>query len=341
MGKKTIKGVLISIVFIIVALEIGWYLYSSAINKPFINIEKDEVIEVKENDTLNSVLSRLNEEGKMKNLLMVKVYNKFSSGDKTVKVGTYEINEDDSIHDFLNRLVSGKDGQYAHKVTIPEGYDIEKIATAVDEAGIVSKDEFLTAIKEYPLPSYVKENPEKRYNLEGYLFPDTYEFDKDVSANEVIEKMIKRFESVLLEIENEEGITLSDDKIEDIIIRASIIEKEIKVDDERPIVAGVINNRLEQGMRLQMDATTVYATQKTADTVTIEDTKVESPYNTYYVKGLPVGPIASPGKVSIEAVLNPKKSDYIFYVLKKGGNGEHVFTDDYEEHKKNMEENGY
>ena len=90
-----------------------------------------------------------------------------------------------------------------------------------------------------------------------------------------------------------------------------------------------------------MDATTVYATQKTSDTVTIEDTKVQSPYNTYYIKGLPVGPIASPGKVSIEAVLNPKKTDYIFYVLKKGGNGEHVFTDDYEEHKKNMEENGY
>ena len=341
MGKKTIRGVLITIVFIIVALEIGWYLYSSAINKPFINIEEDEVVEVKENDTLNSVLSRLNEEGKMKNLFMVKVYTKFSSGDKTVKVGTYEINKDDSINDLLDKLVSGKDGQYAYKVTIPEGYDIEKIATAVNEAGIVSKDEFLTAVKEYPLPSYVKENAEKRYNLEGYLFPDTYGFDKDVSANEVIEKMIKRFESVLLEIENEEGITLSDDEIEDIIIRASIVEKEIKVDDERPIVAGVINNRIEQGMRLQMDATTVYATQKTSDTVTIEDTKVESPYNTYYVKGLPVGPIASPGKVSIEAVLNPKKTDYIFYVLKKDGNGEHVFTDDYEEHKKNMEENGY
>ena len=340
MGKKALRGILITIVFIIVALEIGWYLYASAINKPFINIKKDETVEVKESDTLNTVLSRLNEEGKMKNLFMVKVYTKFSSGDKTVKVGTYEINEDDSIHDLLNRLVSGKES-YAYKVTIPEGKNIEEIASLVEKACIVSKDEFLKSIKEYPLPSYVKENPEKRYNLEGYLFPDTYTFDKGVSASEVIEKMIKRFESVLLEIENEEGITLSDDEIEDIVIRASIIEKEIKVDEERPIVAGVINNRLEQGMRLQMDATTVYATQKTSDTVTIEDTKVHSPYNTYYIKGLPVGPIASPGKVSIEAVLNPKKTDYIFYVLKKGGNGEHVFTDDYEEHKKNMEENGY
>ncbi len=340
MGKKTIRGVLITIVFIIVALEIGWYLYSSAINKPFINIEEDEVVEVKENDTLNSVLSRLNEEGKLKNLFMVKVYNKISSGDKSIKVGSYEIHEDDSLNDFLDRIISGKES-YAYKITVPEGRNIEEIAAIVEEAGIVSKDEFLAAIKEYPLPSYVKSNPEKRYNLEGYLFPDTYTFNKDVTANDVIGNMIKRFETAISEIETEEGVTISDDKLEDIIIRASIIEKEIKVDEERPIVAGVIENRLEQGMRLQMDATTVYATKKTADTVTIEDTKVQSPYNTYYVKGLPVGPIASPGKVSIEAVLKPKKSDYIYYVLKKGGNGEHVFAITYDEHKKNMEENGY
>lgn len=340
MGKKILKNFLITIVFLIVAAEVGWYFYTSTIKKPFINIGKNEVVEVKENDTLNTVLSRLDEEGKLKNLFMVKVYNKISSGDRNIKVGSYEINKDDSLNDFLDRIISGKES-YAYKITVPEGKNIEEIAAIVEEAGIVSKDEFLAAIKEYPLPSYVQSNPEKRYNLEGYLFPDTYTFNKDVTANDVIGNMIKRFETAISEIETEEGVTISDDKLEDIIIRASIIEKEIKVDEERPIVAGVIENRLEQGMRLQMDATTVYATKKTADTVTIEDTKVQSPYNTYYVKGLPVGPIASPGKVSIEAVLKPKKSDYIYYVLKKGGNGEHVFAITYDEHKKNMEENGY
>ena len=188
-------------------------------------------------------------------------------------------------------------------------------------------------------PSYVQSNPEKRCNLEGYLFPDTYTFNKDVTANDVIGNMIKRFETAISEIETEEGVTISDDKLEDIIIRASIIEEEVQVHEERPIVAGVIENRLEQGMPLQMDATSLYATGKHDTAPTPEDLKIKSPYNTYYVKGLPVGPIASPGKVSIEAVLKPKKSDYIYYVLKKGGNGEHVFAITYDEHKKNIEEN--
>lgn len=338
MGKKILKSFFITIVFLIVAAEIGWYLYSSAINKPFINIKKGETVEVKESDTLNTVLSRLNEEGKMKNFFMVKVYNKFSSGDKTVKVGEYAISNDDSLSDFLDRLVSGKES-YAYKVTIPEGYNIEKIAEEVEKAGITSKDEFLDAVKNYPLPPYVKNNAEKRYNLEGYLFPDTYTFNKGVTANEVIEKMIKRFESVIDEIEAKEGITIQDDKLEDTIIRASIIEKEIKVDEERPIVAGVIENRLSIGMPLQMDATSLYASGKQDTEPTPEDLKIKSPYNTYYVKGLPLGPIASPGKISIEAVLKPKKSDYIYYFLKKGNSGEHVFAVTLKEHEKNIEEN--
>lgn len=222
-------------------------------------------------------------------------------------------------------------------VTIPEGFNVEDIAARVEENGICTKDEFLSAVKSYPLPAYVSDNADKRYNLEGFLFPDTYNFEIGVKPEYIIETMIKRFEEVWAEVTK--GMDIKQEEIEKVINVASIIEKEARVDEDRPLIASVIYNRLKQGMPLQIDATVIYAHGYYIENVRNRHLAIESKYNTYLHKGLPVGPICNPGEPSIKAALHPADTNYLFYLL--ASDDEHYFTDNYDDFLKKKEELGY
>ena len=225
------------------------------------------------------------------------------------------------------------------KFTVPEGYSIEDIASKLEDEGICSKNDFILAIKEYPLPSYVKPNEEKRYNLEGYLFPDTYIIEIGETPKEIINKMIKRFEEMLDEAIKATNVIVKDEDIETVVTIASMIEKEARLDNERPTIASVIVNRLNIDMKLQIDATVIYALGEHVDTVTYDHLEIDSPYNTYKNYGLPVGPISNPGVESIKATLKPDSTDYLFYVLKDDNS--HYFTNDDEDFLRKQEELGY
>lgn len=331
-AKSTRRTLIILLLIIVIALA---SVFISTVKKP-LKISDSEVVNVQEGDSFYSIINRLSNEKKIKSPFIIKIYTKLTGLDLEVIPGSHTLDKSMSINDIAKTL---RDTNNANTitVTIPEGFNMEDIAARVQEKGICTKDEFLSAVKSYPLPSYVKDNPDKRYNLEGFLFPDTYNFEVGVKPEYIIETMINRFEEVWGKIT--EGLDIKEDDIEKVINVASVIEKEARVDEDRPLIASVIYNRLKQDMPLQIDATVIYAHGYYIESVRNRHLAIESKYNTYLHKGLPVGPICNPGAPSIEAALNPANTNYLFYLL--ASDDEHYFTDNYDDFLKKKEELGY
>lgn len=331
------KLILSLILVMLIGMGVGGFIVFRAINHPF-STDEAITVEVKQGDSLLSIVEKLKKDEKLNNYIVTKFYLKLKARSITLSKGTYVVNGDSTLNEFLDVL--SKDG-LSVKVTIPEGYDIEKIADKLQEADIISKEDFINAVNEYELPDYIKKDEGERYALEGYLYPETYTFSKGAKGKEIIDVMLAQFNKVLDEIQLENDIVIREESIEKIITKASMIEKESRVDKDRPIISSVIDNRDRIGMKFQLDATVLYALGEHKEKVYNKDTEVKSPYNTYYVTGYPVGAIASPGKKSIEAALMPAKTDYKFYLLKTDGSNEHYFTDNYDDFLKKKSEFGY
>jgi UPF0755 protein len=211
---------------------------------------------------------------------------------------------------------------------------VRDIAVYLESLELMTADEFIEAAETHDFNYgflYGLPVSERRYRLEGYLFPDTYYVSADPTPDEVINKMLTRFDEIFTNEYRQQaedlGLT-----IDEAIIIASMIEKEVSVETERPLVSQVIHNRLELGMALQIDATVLYALDKRPDRLLLTDLEIDSPYNTYKYGGLPVGPISNPGADSIRAALFPEEGNYLFYVLQDPETGVHFFSDDYQEH---------
>ena len=331
-AKNTGRALIILLLIVVIGIV---SIFISTIRKP-LKISQSEVVNVEEGDSFYSIINRLSNEKKIKSPFIIKIYAKLTGLDLEVVPGSHTLDETMSLNDVAKIL---KDTNNANTitVTIPEGFNVEDIAARVEENGICTKDEFLSAVKSYPLPAYVSDNADKRYNLEGFLFPDTYNFEIGVKPEYIIETMIKRFEEVWAEVTK--GMDIKQEEIEKVINVASIIEKEARVDEDRPLIASVIYNRLDQDMPLQIDATVIYAHGYYIENVRNRHLAIESKYNTYLHKGLPVGPICNPGAPSIEAALNPATTNYLFYLL--ASDDEHYFTDNYDDFLKKKEELGY
>lgn len=314
-------GILAFLIFVIYkdALKI--------INHPFIaNAEKIEVT-VNSGDSLNSVIDNLASEKKLGNSFLIKWYIKNKKLSSNIKPGTYSFSKDSSIEFFVKDLVKGKYNENAIKVTIPEGYDIEHIATLLESKSVISKDDFLKACREYPLPSYIKKDPKRKYALEGYVFPDTYEIIKGTTGKQIIDIMLKNFEIVIKQIETENNKQITALDMDKIITMASIVERESELPSERPIIASVFYNRIKINMKLQSCATLEYALGVHKTIYSDKDTTTPSPYNTYYVSGMPLGPICNPGKASIAAALMPGNTKHLFFVAKFDGSKSHFFSE--------------
>ena len=324
-------------VIIIVAFIIAFITYRNVIKHP-LKVTEDIVININEGDSFYSIINNLKEEDKLKGIPFIKLYVKLSNKNIEVKSGEYLINKDSSIDDIIE-ITSKGEALNLIDITIPEGYTIEDIASSLENEGICSKEDFILAVNEYELPSYVKVDSQKRYNLEGYLFPDTYKVKIGETPKEIISKMVLRFEEVSNSVEKDLNIEIENNDIEKIITIASIIEKEARLDSERALISSVIYNRLNEDRMLQIDATVIYALGEHIDKVYLKHLEVDSPYNTYDNYGLPIGPISNPGSESIKAALNPEKTDYLFYVLKDDNS--HYFTEDENDFMNKLKELGY
>ena len=317
-------GLLIGV--LIVCVLAGIYQYKKIIQHPIITSE-DIHVNVENGDTLYSILDDLNQNGAVKNSSIIKFYIKKNGVKSNIHTGKFFIPKDSTVNEIITILSTVGNEEDIIKVTIPEGFDIKEIAKVLQEKGIINSEKFIESCKTYKLPTYIYENENRNFNLEGFLFPATYELKAGMSGNVIIKSMVDKFYITINEINKEKPIDMK--KLDDIIIMASIVERETSDATERNKVASVFYNRLDKDIKLQSCATVLYSLGKHKEKIYNKDLEVKSPYNTYKVEGLPVGPICSPGKASIKAVLSPAKTNYLYFVLNK--DGKHFFTDNYNE----------
>ena len=323
------RKLIISLSLIILIIFSSFIYYRGVISKPLKGTNNTVEIVVNNGDSFYNVLDRLDKEGIIKNKFIIKSYLKYKNITADIKPDKYKVAKDISLAQLIEVLNTGKGNLNTAKITIPEGYEVNDIAALLDTKGIISKDEFIKSVAAYPIKPYMKSDKKIKYKLEGYLFPDTYQIKNGSTGKEILDIMTNRFEQVLAEIQKDKKIKLSDEKIGNIITLASIVEKEGITDDDRVKAAQVFNQRLKINMRLQSDVTVLYALGVHKDVVLYKDLEVDSPYNTYKIDGLPVGPVCNPGRQAIEASINPKDTKNIYFIIIKGG--PHLFTSDYNE----------
>lgn len=246
---------------------------------------------------------------------------------RSLKAGEYEFVRADGAIGVHERIVRGD--IYTHTVVIPEGFNIFDIAGAIEQAGLASRAEFLTIASN---PSLISDLDPQAKSLEGYLFPDTYEFTRTQSATDMASIMVRRF--------RQEGRALgltSGPQLHRIVTMASIVEKETSAAEERPLVASVYYNRLEKNIALAADPCVIYAALldgRYDGVIRQSDLQLDSPYNTYKYPGLPPGPIANPGVASLQAALHPAASNYLYFV--SDNHGHHRFARTLDEHSRNV-----
>lgn len=334
-NNKKIVNVTTIIVIMIIIITI-WQCFK-IVDTP-LKIKDEEIIEVAEGDSFYGVLNKLSEEDKIKNEFLVKLYLKIRGIKPEVLAGTYKLDKSMTLDEIIT-LLSNDSTIGKIYITIPEGYTIDDIATELEENNICSSEDFINSVKNYDLPAYVSNNLNKRYNLEGFLFPDTYSFNENENADFVVKTMINRFEEVWQELVQSLNLSIADDEIEKIVNVASIIEKEAVVDSERSLISSVIYNRIAIEMPLQIDATVIYSYGYHIEKMYEKHLEIDSPYNTYMYYGLPIGPISNPGRASLMAALKPEKTDYLYYLLESEYT--HYFTDNYDDFLRRKEELGY
>lgn len=268
--------------------------------------------------TFRDIAAQLASAGVVNNPTMFRIYAKIEHADTDVHAGEFRFAPHQSIAEILQQLRSGG-AQIARWVTIPEGFTAKEIAQRLQDEGFGSAQEYDSAF----MHDTIVAGGMRTKNLEGYLFPSTYLIPVDATPQTVERIMTAQFLRELpadaAKKAREHGLT-----VPQVVTLASLIEREAKADDERALMAGVYYNRLRLGMPLEVDASIEYALPQHHDIITYSDLKLNSPYNTYLHQGLPPTPIANPGAPSVLAALNPRPSDYLYYVYK--GNGHHAFA---------------
>ena len=284
----------------------------------------DVVIDVPQGQSLKTTAALLHEKGIIKNSFKLILIARLKGYDKRLKAGEYLYSAAMSPRRILEIMVKGE--VRLHKLTVPEGYNTYQIADLVNQAGFASQIEFIKAATNADLARSMGLEAE---TFEGYLFPETYFFPKQVSVEIIIATMVQRFWSVFTPPWQDRaknfGFT-----VHQIVTLASIIEKETGAPFERPIIASVFHNRLKKSMRLESDPTVIYGIKNFNGNLTRKDLQTRTPYNTYKIRGLPAGPIANPGRASLEAALYPENTAYIYFVSKKDST--HYFSTNLKEH---------
>jgi UPF0755 protein len=330
MNKKIEKIIFIALIIILLLIGEGIYFQRG--------INKEKSFFVREGESVNTIAQNLKKEGLINNALFFQIYI-FGSGNRpNLQAGHYLLNSIMTPYEISQKIINGE--TIKNIITIPEGWNLRNIAWYFENNGFFQAEELFELVgfpalkidNELPKPqkydfNFLKSKPD-HVNLEGFIFPDTYELEKDFTLEEFIEKSLVNFNKKVFnklegEIENSQYNTF------EIITLASLIEKEVYDFQDKQIVAGILWKRFESKMPLQVDATILYVTGKKNE-ILKSDKNIDSPYNTYKYRGLPLGPICNPGFESIKAALNPKETDYWYYLSTP--EGETIFSRTLEEH---------
>ena len=325
MMLKIIKrSLLLATIFILFLAS--WFTFK------FLNTPKSPtkkiLYEIERGEGAKSLAEHFKEKGIIQNKIVFLYGHSLFYSQKTIKAGEYVFDLPLSIQKILHIITDGK--ILLHAATIPEGLTRMEIADHLESLGFSERQAFMKASEDTSAISAM--DPDAR-DLEGYLFPETYFFPKGVTTEKIVSSMTAQFKDTFSEEwtrrTDEIGLT-----IREIIILASLIEKETSLPDERPFISAVFHNRLKKRMKLDCDPTIIYALKQDGqfkDRLRTKDLRFDSPYNTYLYGGLPPSPIANPGKDSIAAALYPADKDFLFFVSKNDGS--HHFSLSFREHQ--------
>jgi UPF0755 protein len=334
--RRWLRATILMILFLLVAFAAGVALWVRASVLGAVNHDADQIVTIEPGTSTNGVIARLTEAGIVRNPTAVKIYLRVLGGGDNLKAGDYKFDSPITPLQALEKIQRGE--VYLERVTIPEGFNRFDIAQKLAEVtGKATKEEFLRLMQDTRL---IRDIAPEATSLEGYLFPETYTYSAKDGPEDLIRAMVVRFKEIL----KPEWIARAgelDMTIHKIVTLASIIEEEAKVPDERPRMASVFYNRLKIGMVLATDPTFIYAAILADDydgnPNQPRHRSRDSQYNTYKYAGLPPGPIASPGRASLEAALYPEESDYLYFVV-NGTEGRHKFSRTSVEHELAVQE---
>ena len=325
MKFKRLLMVILALTILIIG-GFAFWLYS-ALHSPVSHNSAAKYIAIEQGSSSNTILEVLEEHDILQAPLETKIYLRFFNTNAKMEAGDYKFPSPISPIEVIKQLGHGKKRTQA--LTIPEGWTrfeiAKRIVSAFPVEPLMTEKEVLSLMND---TSLIQEIDPEAKNLEGYLYPTTYQFELGTHPKEIIAKMVQQFKSVWQP--EWDGLALERGRTKrEIIIIASLIENESKIDSERSLVASVIYNRLERGIRLGIDATNVYIAKllgRWDGIIHKSDVEVDHPYNTRKILGLPPGPISSPSKTAIEAALHPAQTDNLYYVLNVQANdGSHFF----------------
>lgn len=296
--------------------------------------------EIKSGETAATVAQKLAGLGLVTDAEAFRILLRVQGIDTKLEAGSYELRRTMTPREIATALQKGRPPSVT--ITVPEGWRAEEIANLMAAQGLADSEEFMRLVKsgEGFKQSFLPQQGAAS-GLEGYLFPDTYTFDTSKSdARQVIDRMLDNFGTKVGPDLQQAAAASKPGSLQGALALAAIVEREARIAEEQPLIAGVYSNRLNQGMKLDADPTVQYAMGYDKDRktwwrpLTQEDYKYQSPYNTYLNAGLPPGPIANPGLAAIRAAVSPTPSDYLFFVARKDGS--HLFAKSFEEHVRNV-----
>ena len=326
--KKKGNGLLIGVIVIVAVIAIGVGGFSVIMGDADKALDPESTatmtVEIPSGSSTTKIGTILADQGIIDSADSFKLQSKMKGMDGKYKAGEYTLSPAMTMTEIMDILVSGNVNTV--RFTIPEGLRVDEVADKLEAEGLINRDLFMKEIEsgEYSY-KFLKDAPAGKLRLEGYLYPNTYDVFTTASEHDIIDRLLRQLDTVFTDDMYQRAEELGMD-INEVMTIASLIERETMVDSEKAKVASVIYNRLEIGMKLQIDATVQYAMGESKQFLTYKDLEIESPYNTYQIDGLPPGPICSPGEASIKAALYPEDTDYIYYVLSAAKDGTHKFA---------------
>jgi len=329
--KKLLVSIIIAVFVVVVLFAVNFYSYCIT---PYRSTPVDIIVNIPEGASFKKVFELLAEHNIIRKSVRFTLLAKLKNAEHKIKSGEYCMTMPLSPLDVLDKLVRGEVITYS--VTIPEGKDIFDVARIMETAGLGS---FAGNLEKMRDPAFIRSAGLEQESLEGFLFPDTYRFSRQTVPETILKKMVARHKAVVDReiIRQAEKTGLS---LREVITLASLVEKETAQRSEKRLIAAVFLNRLKKGMRLECDPTVIYGIKQEMPgfnrRLRTKHLRKKTPYNTYRIYGLPKGPICNPGLESIKAVLNPAKTDYLYFVSKN--NGFHQFSKTLKAHNRAVHE---
>jgi len=326
------KALLFILLIAVIAAAATFYAWRGVVT-PYQGFQGEQFVTIEPGSSVRAMGVALANAGVVRDARSFQIAARLKGAEKRLQAGEYRFDRPATAFDVVERIARGD--VFARPITFPEGRTAAEMAALYEERGFGPAADFQAAARD---ASLIRSLDPAAEDLEGYLFPSTYRLPRSTSARALVALMVQSFETSL-DADLRSAASARGFSVREAVTMASLVEEEARKPEERPMISAVYHNRLKIGMGLQCDATVIYALQRAGrwnGNITKADLSMDSPYNTYRYRGLPPGPIANPGRASLEAAVKPAEVPYLYYVSRNDGS--HAFATTLEEHNRNVEQ---